>query len=635
MKKNKLQAKCLYALFTSLVIGSAITGCDSDISFNATRADNDKIPAVSANLTATQTGSSIVRVPSLNSLPDDLKNANDIQITFDNSKTLIPVSKSSDGSLSFSLASSVRIDSEGKFNVIFIVNNQKSYLVTLKTGPVLKLKTPGILVTPATGTVIKGEKTNLKANVSDEDKDKFIFNWFYGSSASGPFLPISGTSDIVEWTPGSVGNYFIKLDMLDKSSGISSTYISPVSQVFVTDANNIITVSPSSGTVLRGKQTSLSINIPNADPTKFDYTWSYSQGAQGPFLTISGNSKTVNWTPNNSGSFYLKVDALNKDTQETSTYTSTEALVFVTENENIIQTTPSLGNIIRGDSIKVSANVPVNGDSTYSWAYSQTLNGPWQSIPGTAKEGEWTPPVSGSFYIKIDVVDKQSNNVSTFISPKAIVFVSEANNVFKTDPLGGNIKRGKFVTLTADIPGSINRNYQFNWSYSASGQNLFQPVSNISGNIKSNVLKWRPPNEGSYIIKVDAINVDTQSVVSFTSPTPIVFVNELTPLFTTKPEVAKITQDSSVDIMADLDIPSNSVFAWSFGPGTNGPWTSIGGSLENKITWDKKGKPVGTYYVKVDLTDSGDKSISTFVSRTPIIFVDQSEQASNSATFGR
>ena len=45
-------------------------------------------------------------------------------------------------------------------------------------------------------------------------------------------------------------------------------------------------------------------------------------------------------------------------------------------------------------------------------------------------------------------------------------------------------------------------------------------------NIMSNVIKWRPPNEGSFFLKVDAVNVDSQSVVSFTSPTPIVFINK-------------------------------------------------------------------------------------------------------------
>lgn len=659
MKKFKMKNKYISAFVTTLLTTSLISACDSTLSLNAIRGDSSKIPEISANLTALATGSSLVRIPDLSFVPDDIKNSDDIQVAFDNSKVLYPVTKNSDGSLSFPLSSSVRIDSAGNFNAIFVINNQKSYIVKFKTGPLLKLKSPAVLLKPETGTIVKGEKFKLNANITDDAKDKFVFNWYYGSSASGPFFSISGTSDSVEWTPNTVGSFFIKFDMLNKSTGISSSYVSPVALAFVTDANNIISVSPSSN-VLRGKQTTLTANIPNVDPGKYDFTWSYGASAQGPFVAISGNTKTVNWTPVASGSFYIKVDAVNRETKTTSSFNTTEPVVFVTENENIITTQPSLGNIIRGSSVKLEVNVPNSAsDASYVWSYSQSPAGPWQSITGALKTVDWTPSITGSFYIKTDIIDNKSNSVSTFISPKAIVFVNEAGNIFKIDPIAGNIKRGSFVNITADVPGATGKNFQYNWSYSSSLLAPFQPLSNSKGDLKSNTIRWRPATEGSYYVKVDAVNLDNQSVLTFTSSSPIVFVNELTPLFRTSPEIARITSETSVDIMVALEATMNSVYTWSYSTSQVGPWTSIGASTTNTITWETKkipgttiivsdvsGKPVpmvipastnkppGTYYIKVDIQDPSDNTIASFVSRTPIIFIDKDSTTSNASIFG-
>ena len=119
MKTFNVYKKIPQLVLISLLAFSS--ACDSNISFNATRADSEKIPSILANLTPTQTGASIIRIPNLSSVPEDIRNGTDIEVIFDNSKTVIPVSKNSDGSLSFPTTSSLRIDSEGKFNVIFII----------------------------------------------------------------------------------------------------------------------------------------------------------------------------------------------------------------------------------------------------------------------------------------------------------------------------------------------------------------------------------------------------------------------------------------------------------------------------------------------------------------------------------
>ena len=422
--------------------------------------------------------------------------------------------------------------------------------------------------------------------------------------------------------------------MLDKLTGSLSTYTTPVSTIFVTDAKDIFSITPSSGTVLRGKQANFSVNIPNLDPTKYTFSWAVSQSAQGPFSTISGDSQSTDWNTTTSGNYFIKVDVFNKETNENSSYTSSEPLLFVTESENIITTTPAQGNIVRGDVLKLTSNATTDENSTYSWFYSTTSQGPWLSIAGATKDVNWNPPSAGSFFVRTDVSDGTTKNVSTFISPKAVAFVTEASNVFKTNPLIANVKRGSYVSVTAEVPGSAGKNYQYNWSISSSANGPFQAIFNASGDSKTNTIKWRPANEGTYYIKVDAINIENQQVVSFTSPNPVVFVNEITPLFKTSPDIARITKDQSVDIVADLENPINTVFAWSYGLSSQGPWTSIGGTSSPKVTWDKKAKAPGTYFIKVDISDPLDRSITSFISRSPIIFVDADTNASTSANFG-
>lgn len=632
MKKNKFTKKLIFTLAISTMV--TIASCDSNLSFTSTRADNDKLPSVIANLTSGVSGST-VRISNIASLGDDIKQASSIKVAMDNGKTTYPVVRNSDGSLSFNVPANIKINSNGDFNALFILDDQKSYLATIKTGSQVKLQSPGIILSKPTGAVIKGEKLKMTANIPDEAKGKFVFNWYYSSNpSSGVYVPISGTSQTVDWTPNASGSYFIKIDMLDKLTGFVSSYTTPVSTVFVTDAKDIFSITPSSGTVLRGKQANFSVNIPNLDPTKYTFSWSVSQSAQGPFSIISGDSQSTDWNTTTSGNYFIKVDVFNKETNENSSYTSSEPILFVTESENIITTTPAQGNIVRGDVLKLSSNATTDQNSTYSWFYSSSAQGPWLSIAGAGKDVNWNPPSAGSFFIRTDVSDGTTKNVSTFISPKAVAFVTEASNVFRTNPVIANIKRGSYVSVSADIPGAAGKNYQYNWSISSSVNGSFQAIFNASGNSKSNTIKWRPANEGTYYMKVDAINIENQQIVSFTSPNPVVFVNELTPLFKTSPDIARITKDQSVDITADIENPVNTVFAWSYGVSSQGPWTSIGGTSSPKVTWDKKAKASGTYFIKLDISDPLDRSITTFVSRSPIIFVDADTTTSTSANFG-
>ncbi|GIW22090.1 MAG: hypothetical protein KatS3mg068_1097 [Candidatus Sericytochromatia bacterium] len=517
-----------------------LSSCDSYIPLNTTRGDNNKIIEISGNL-INSVGSSIVRIPFTNNIPQDILNSEQIEIAFDNSKSLYPVIKNADNSLSFTVPSSIKISSAGKIKAFFVIKNQKSYFVNINTGPIFKLNNPGIIVKPANGIIVKGEKVYLTANLpNDKNKDDYIFNWFYTTTGTAPYLPINGTSINADWIPNSVGNYFIKLDIIDKKTGITSSYTTPSS------------------------------------------------------------------------------------------------IVFVTENDNIIKTNPDNGKIVKGNSIILEANSPnIQENTTYSWSYStSSQSGVWRPISGNSKIVKWTPTESGSFFIKVDVANPNSE-VQSFISPKAIVFVSENNDIFQTEPLNGSINLGQYVNIKANI-SFLEGNNQYIWSYSNSGlPGTFRNMTNIKTDISSPSIRWRVPEEGSFFVKLDVINSQNSSVLSFQSSNPIVFVTEKLPLFETNPKDGKILPDSTIEISTNVENIMNGSYVWSYGVSQSGPWTAIGGSISKTIKWEKQGKPTGTFYVKLDITDdSTDKRVTTFISKNPIIFIEKQSSTNNSNTFG-
>lgn len=529
--------KINYLLTLSLIL---LSSCDSYIPLSTARGDSKNIIEISGNLISS-VSSSVVRIPVINNLPEDLLNSEQIEVAFDNSKTLYPVVKNADNSLSFVVPASVKVSSTGKIKAFFVVKNQKSYFVNISTGPIFKLNNPGVVVKPANGVIVKGEKVYLTANLpSDKNKDDYIFNWFYTTTGTAPYIPINGTSANVDWIPNSVGNYFIKIDIIDKKTGITSNYTTPSS------------------------------------------------------------------------------------------------IIFVTENDNIIKTLPENGKIIRGNAITLEANTPNIQDATsYSWSYStSTQSGVWRPISGNSKSIKWTPTESGSFFVKVDIANPNSE-VQSFVSPKAIAFVSENNDIFSTEPRGGSINLGQYVTINANI-SSLEGSSQYIWSYSNSGvAGTFRPMTNVRADINTPNVRWRVPEEGSFFIKLDVINSQNSSALSFQSSNPMIFVTERLPLFETNPKDGKLLPDSAIEITTNIENILNGSYAWSYGASQMGPWTAIGGSISNKIKWDKQGKPTGTFYVKVDITDdSTDRKVNTFVSKNPIIFIEKSSSTNNSNTFG-
>ena len=728
-KKNIHSIEYLLLGLLFLVFIFIVSSCDSDTAFISTKPNVNEILTIRANLLTTQAGQ-IVQITETSKFSSKIIQADDLTVAVNASKVTIPVSKNADGSYSFPLPAGTKIDTDGTLRVIFVINKTTSELITLQTGTLLALGTPPIETDPNPARIVKGTKIYLKANVDKEKASKFTFNWSYKSNAQAPVIPISGTGTTVEWTPALVGSYLIQLDTLDNESGLSSSYSSPTPIVFVLETDSIVVTDPNPATILEGEEVGLTANLAAMSGKNITYTWSYSASQIGTFFSISGEKDSVSWKPPATGSYYIRIEAHNNDTNKSNVYTTSEPVVFVNASDDIITTFPESGNISRGTTVKLIANPknksttlkytwsyalskigpfsPITGttdtvqwlpastgnyyiqvkayDSTtneskiytsntalvsvsessdlfmtepnpgnisrggavkliinipdtdgqnlnYTWSYSSNpLAMPFTSINGTGKSVSWTPSLSGSYYIKVDVTDNTTKSLSSFTSSNALVFVADNPNIITTVPNPGFISLGDSIKITANIPDSDNKQYKYNWTYASSGLGPFLPVT--STDIKSDTSKtttWTPPVDGSYFIKVDIADPQTGTLLSFTSSTAIVIVNENSPFFTTSPGTGITKIGSPISLTARFTQLGGFNFSWSYGPSTIGPWSSIGGSYKPEITWTNP-RVAGSYYIKLDVVNLSNNRLTSFISKAPMVFVNISDAPS--PTFG-
>lgn len=305
----------------------------------------------------------------------------------------------------------------------------------------------------------------------------------------------------------------------------------------------------------------------------------------------------------------------------------------VTLGSPAILTDPTPASVLRGFSVTLKANVPAEktANYSYSWFYStMPTSGQWLGISGNTASVAWTPASPGNFYVRLDITEKATQRNSTFITNTALVNVTEGTDIIKTNPFPASVDRGVQVGLSIPElkPGAL-----YTWSYSASSQGPWAPVVTDSGaTARASGISWIPPAEGNFYIKVDVTDPTAQSTSTFTSSQPLVFVAERTPLITTEPNPARVATNTGINLHTRLVPKLGDIFGWSYGTSQVGPWTAIGGSITQDISWTTI-RPVGTYYIKLDVNNSSTNATNSYVSKTPLVYVDSS--TNSNPTFGR
>jgi hypothetical protein len=523
-----------------LLTALLLAGCASQLNLTATGARPAQEATVRALLAPGAAGTTItIDDPTL--LPAAVQQAPTLKAVVGGKS--VTVTRNPGGSLIFVIpaGTNTALDVNGNLRVLFVMNDKDSQIVTLGTGSPIQFGTPPVQLEPNNGFIARGLKVKLTANTT-ASTDKYQFTWSYSTAGTGPWQPIPGSGKQVEWEPAAAGNYFIKVDAVDKTSQQAYSTTTSSAVVFVTDAKDVLTAEPASGAVQRGNPLTLKFNRPaGLEGTNLSYSWSAAPSPQGPWSVITGNGETVSWLPTAVGSYYIRAEVSNKDTGTVNTFVSPNAVVFVSEGKPIV--TPSQSSVQRGDQVTLSLNIPDPGKGPFTWYYSVVGGVGTNWIPITS--GNNQPVISqvvneaGSYNFRVDFPDT-TGTIKSFTTTDPVLNVHEGPTpLITSDPPNAVIGSGGTVTLLLNARGVDESNYKFTW-YAATNPSFgwtALPINN-SADAFSKKYNWRTQTvvsigtsqvnqvqaAGSYFIRVDAAQKSGSAVYTFTSSSPVVTI---------------------------------------------------------------------------------------------------------------
>ncbi|MGV3523749.1 MAG: PKD domain-containing protein [Candidatus Sericytochromatia bacterium] len=611
MKKTQTSRLFAAALFS---LSLTLTACDSPSSLSSTRQENALV-RVRANYLPGQSAASAptIQIPDPSQLPENLRNATQLRAIFDTSRSTVNVQRASDGSLSFPLSTGRSFSSGSTLQILLVGDDRYTYPVLLETGTPFQLATPAVSVAPAS-TVTLGTRTRLQANFTAEaEPERYLLGWEVGPSAAGPWQGVSGSTPSVEWEPRQAGSYYVRLQITDTQTRTQSSYTTPSPLVYVQTPDRLATVSPSSGAIVSGQEVQLSVALPEyAENAEASYQWFQSTSAQGPFQPIVGSGRSLSWEPPSPGSYYLQLQV--QQDGRLSTYTSAQPEVLVSSGEDQIVTQPSSGSIVRGEAVTLSSAVSgLAPDTSYTWFYAFSPQGPFQPIAGSGASVEWLPPTTGEFYIRLRTFEPGTGNSQTYTSGTPEVSVRDSNAIFGLSPNPANLRKGDSVQLTLNDATNDN----VSWAYASNPQAGFQSIPG-----SGRTLSWTPPDAGSFYLRATTTRPDG-SVTNFTSANALVFVSERANVITTAPSLGNVSLGQPVRLSTDVVDPGAALrYSWSYATslqGTFQPLQTLESNTQSTVTWYPP--QAGSYFIKVDVSNPRSQSTLSFNSQEPIVRV--------------
>lgn len=523
-----------------MISALSIAGCASQIELMATGARSQTLPTAHAIVSPGAAGSNYT-IDNPTALPSEIQSASTLRAVVGGRS--VPVTRTAAGALQFTLPAGTNAlpDVDGTLRVVFVMGDRDSQIVVLATGSPLDFATPAVRIEPNNGFIARGLKLKLSAN-TQASAESYQFTWSYSASAQGPWQTIPGAGKQVEWEPAAAGNYFLKVDAIDKKTQVFYSATTPNAVVFVTDSDDVVTTQPADGSVQRGNAIKLSFTPPaGLTGSRFSYAWSVSPSAQGPWSVVAGNASSINWLPTTAGSYFARATVTNLDTGAVNTFVSGTAAVHVTEGQAIV--IPSQNSLERGDGVTLSLNVPDPGKGPFTWYYSLAGSpvSTWLPINSGTNAAKINHVVNeaGSYNFRVDFPDS-AGIIKTFTTSEPVLNVHEGiEKLITSDPPNATIGSGGTVGLILNAKGVDETNYKYTWYCSANpgyGWTAL-PVTNASlSNNKTYTWKTQQivtigPTQvnqvqaaGSYFIRVDAAQKVGPAVYTFTSASPVVTI---------------------------------------------------------------------------------------------------------------
>ena len=298
---------------------------------------------------------------------------------------------------------------------------KRKLLIILLSGLILILLTgclPGLFPEPNNPPVIAsspletatvGEEYVYNVLATDPDGDDLTYSLTTNPSTD---MTIEQNSGVISWTPTTIGNYEVTVEVSDgKLSDIQNFFITvsePLNQA------PVITPIPDA-TITEGE--TFTYPVEATDPEGDVMTYSLSTFPDG--MTINPSTGVISWTPTTTGNFEVTVEVSDGELVATQSF----SIVVGTDNQAPVITPIHDTTVTAGENFTypVEATDPEGDVMTYS--LSTFPDG--MTINPTTGVINWTPTAVGNFEVTVVVSDGELSDTQSFtvevIAPRRVV----------------------------------------------------------------------------------------------------------------------------------------------------------------------------------------------------------------------
>ncbi len=338
-------------------------------------------------------------------------------------------------------------------------------------------------------------------------------------------------SKTLEFTPTQLGDYSADVTVQNSYNATvnrkftikvvqsgESEYTKPVLSAF--------TANPTSGTVNSAVTLSATVQAGTGAPN-FTYTYQVN-GTTVATKTASSRSSSYSWTPEEEGTYTLKVSVRDSKGNTASKTISSYTVSKAQSNAPVISSAT-----VSADTAKVNDTVAIktvvkSGTGTPNFKYTVKIN---DTTVKTAKDVSsrsytynWTPTTAGTYKIEVVVNDADGGRASKVISSTFKVTGDPVTVIDSFTIAKTRVGVGETVALTTKVKSGTGKP-DFRYVIKANDERLYS----FTTSSRTYTYNWTPTAKGTYnftVVVFDASGKNVQATIKnvkvVTNPTPII-----------------------------------------------------------------------------------------------------------------